>query len=94
MDALFTPTLSHWQLGNCWSGSIGRASYYITPRTREEGDEKIPELFVEVWTGPICYELSQAEITRTFPVSEEGLAQLHDWLAQTLTQVDAAARQA
>jgi hypothetical protein len=93
MDPLFIPSLSHWQLGNCWSGSIGRASYYVTPRTREEGEEKLPELFVEVWTGPTCYELSTAEITSTFPVTQEGLGQLHDWLLATLTQVDEKARE-
>ena len=25
MSALFIPTLSHWLLGNRWSGSLGRA---------------------------------------------------------------------
>ncbi len=91
MSALFIPTLSHWQLGNCWSGSLGRASYYVTPRTREEGDESIPELFAEVWTGPLCYELSQAEDSRTFPVTQEGLEEMTAWLEERLSQLDRAA---
>jgi hypothetical protein len=93
MDPLFIPSLSHWQLGNYWSGSLGRASYHVTPREREDGDEKIAELYAEIWTGPTCYELSTAEITQTFPITQEGLGQLHDWLLQTLAQVDEAARQ-
>lgn len=91
MSAIFIPTLSHWQLGNSWSGSLGRGSYYVTPRTREEGEEKIRELFAEVWTGPACYELSQAEQTAAFPVTEEGLVTLRAWLEETLAEVDRAA---
>ena len=92
MGKLFIPTLSHWQLGNYWSGSLGRASYYVTPRKREEGDQVIPELFAEVWTGPTCYELSQAERTGSFPVSEQGLAEMALWLEEQLTELDGAAK--
>lgn len=92
MSAIFIPTLSHWQLGNSWSGSLGRASYYITPRSREEGEEKVPELFAEVWTGPTCYELSTAERTETFPVTEEGLEEMRAWLEGQLAELDRAAK--
>lgn len=92
MSALFIPTLSHWQLGNCWSGSLGRGSYYVTPRQREEGEEKIPELYVEAWTGPTCYELSTPEVTGTFPVTGEGLTEMTAWLEKTLTELDRKAR--
>ena len=94
MSVIILPTLSHWLLGNSWSGSLGRASYYVTPRTREEGEEKVPELFAEAWTGPICYELSEAERTCTFPVSEEGLVELRAWLEANLAELDRAAREA
>lgn len=94
MNSIFIPTLSHWLLGNRWSGSLGRASYYVTPRQREEGEEKIPELYVEVWTGPLCYELSTPEITNTFPVTEEGLVEMKSWLEEQLTELDRKAKQA
>ena len=55
MSALFIPTLSHWLLGNRWSGSLGRASYYVTPRQRQEGEQTVDEVYAEAWTGPICY---------------------------------------
>lgn len=86
MSELYIPTLSHWKLGNNWSGSQGRASYHVKPRTREEGEEKIPELFAEIWLGPLCYELSQPERTATFPVSEEGLEALRGWLSENLVE--------
>lgn len=88
MGELFIPTLSHWQLGNYWSGSLRRASYHVTPRKREDGGQ---ELFAEAWTGPTCYELSTAEKTAVFPVTEEGLAELKSWLEDTLTALDGAA---
>ena len=90
MDSLFIPTLSHWQLGNFWSGSFGRASYHATPQKGEEGGGE--RLFVEAWTGPVCYELSRAERTACFPVSEEGLAAMRAWLEENLAAIDAAAR--
>ena len=92
MSVIFLPTLSHWQLGNHWSGSLGRASYYVTPRQREEGEKKISELFAEIWTGPLCYELSTAERTETFPVTAEGLDSLRIWLEANLAELDRAAR--
>ena len=93
MSRIFIPTLSHWQLGNRWSGSLGRASYYVTPRQRQEGEQTVDELYVEAWTGPICYEQAQAERTASFPVTEEGLEQLRAWLEDNLAQIDQAARQ-
>lgn len=60
MSALFIPTLSHWLLGNRWSGSLGRASYYVTPRQRQEGEQTVDEVYAEAWTGPICYEQCHA----------------------------------
>ena len=96
MGALFIPTLSHWQLGNPWSGSLGRASYHVTNRKREEERDgetvKIPELFVEAWTGPLCYELSEAERTAVFPVSQEGIDGMRAWLEENLAELDAAAK--
>ena len=63
MSALFIPTLSHWLLGNRWSGSLGRASYYVTPRQRQEGEQTVDEVYAEAWTGPICYEQCTPERT-------------------------------
>lgn len=90
MDRIFVPTLSHWQLGNFWSGSFGRASYHVAPETGEEGGEG--RLFVQAWTGPGCYEISHAERTAYFPITEEGLAAMRAWLEENLAQIDAAAR--
>lgn len=75
-DEIFLPTLMHWQYGNNWCGSLGRASFWVAPQDNL--------LTAQVWTGPTIRELAEIEQTAQFPLSEEGLAQLHDWLlAQT-----------
>ena len=71
-EELFLPTMSHWQFGNNWSGTLGRACFWVTP---EEG-----ELKAEVWTGPRCREEGEAEHTAQFPLDEAGLADLRAWL--------------
>ena len=73
--------------------SLGRASYYVTPRQRQEGEQTVDEVYAEAWTGPICYEQCTPERTAAFPVTEEGLAQLRTWLEDNLAQIDQAARQ-
>lgn len=94
MNTIFIPTLSHWLLGNRWSGSLGRGSYHVTPRRREEDGETRDELFAEVWTGPVCYEQSTVEATSTFPVTEAGLEELRGWLEEQLSALNRQAESA
>ena len=72
MDELFLPVLSHFQNKNTWTASVGRLRYKAVP-----GEE---ELTAEVWEGPWCYELSEVEEKRAFPLSEEGLEELRAWV--------------
>ena len=73
MEEFFLPVLSHFQNGNAWTASSGRLRYKLVP-----GEETIA---AEVWEGPFCYELSQVEEQRDFPLSEEGLEELRAWIA-------------
>ncbi len=83
MAELFLPVLSHFQNNNPWSASAGRMRYRILPDTERE------VLSVEIWEGPWAYEFSQVETTGEFPLSQEGLSALPDWLAQRQKEVDA-----
>ena len=38
MEALFIPTLSFWENGNSWYGSLGQARFFIQPQ--EEGAQR------------------------------------------------------
>lgn len=94
---LYLPVLSHFENRNTWSSSAGRMRYLITPHLApfpegmEEGDGAPPgsTLTVEVWEGPWAYEFSTVEDSRSFPLTEEGLAALPGWLKQWAETVNA-----
>ena len=74
VEALFIPTLSFWENGNSWYGSLGQARFFIQP---QEG-----QLTVQLWRGPLTKELSEILAETAFPLSPEGLDQLTAWLDQ------------
>lgn len=73
MERPFIPTLSFWENGNSWYGSLGRARFFIQP---QEG-----QLTVQLWQGPFTRELSEVLAETAFPMSQEGIEELTDWLA-------------
>lgn len=87
MAELFLPVLSHFQNENPWSASAGRMRYRILPTPAPEPETGV--LTVEVWEGPWAYEFSTVEETRTFPLTQEGLDQLPQWLTQWADTINA-----
>lgn len=81
MENLYLPVLSHFQNGNIWTGSAGRLRYCLTP----DGDL----ITAEVWEGPFSYAMSQIEETVSFPLKEEGLNTLAEWLQAWDTKINA-----
>ena len=51
MSELFIPTLSFWENGNHWYGSLGQARFLIQPQE--------DTLTVQLWRGPLTKELSE-----------------------------------
>ena len=82
-DQIFIPTLSHWEYGNEWSGDRGRARFLITPA---EG-----QMNAEMWLGPMSREFVEPELTASFPISEEGTAEMTRWLLDSAAQLNAKA---
>ena len=82
MNEIFIPTMLFWENGNTWYGSKGEARFFISPITvekeGEESDEK--KLQIELWRGPLTKELSEILEVVSFPMTEEGLMQVVDWL--------------
>ena len=74
MEALFIPTLSFWENGNSWYGSLGQARFFIQPQEEQ--------LTVQLWRGPLTKELSEILAETSSPLSPEGLDQLTAWLDQ------------
>lgn len=74
------PEISYFLSGNIFVGSITKSpklnettfNYKITPK-----DE---QLIVEVWYGMYCIGLSNVEITKYFPLSEDGITEMINWI--------------
>lgn len=84
MAEFFMPVLSHFQNENPWSSSAGRLRYWITPVIpKDENKEPLLEeatLQVQVWEGPWERSFSTIEETKTFPLTEEGIASIPAYL--------------
>lgn len=87
MEELFLPVLSHFQNKNPWTASADRLRYRVIPTVAEKEEESV--LTAEVWEGPWAYEFSTVEEVKTFPLSQEGLAELSRWLLQWAGTVNA-----
>ena len=83
-EDLFVPTLHTFENNNIFTGSWGNLRYKITPAivmaTPKEVDLEQSSMKVEYWHGPFCYEKSEIEEERVFPMSPEGRQEMVDWL--------------
>ena len=87
MAEFFLPVLSHFQNRNAWLSSAGRLRYRIVPTLTDEEGNGI--LTAEGWEGPWAYEFSTVEETKDFPLTEEGLEALQQWLEEQRQVVEA-----
>ena len=80
--------LHSFENGNTFTGSYGSMRFKATPNvvmlTPKEVNLPESSIRAEVWHGPLCYEKSEMEDERTFPMSEEGRAELHAGSRRTL----------
>lgn len=84
MEKLFIPTLHTFAMNNIFTGSLGlfrfRAAPNIIMATPKEVDFEKSDIHVEFWHGLYCYEKSEMEGEKTFPLSEAGRQEMIDWL--------------
>lgn len=84
MEKLFIPTLHTFAMNNIFTGSLGlfrfRAAPNIIMATPKEVDFEKSDIHVEFWHGLYCYEKSEMEGEKTFPLSESGRQEMIDWL--------------
>ena len=80
MEELFIPTLHTFAMKNLFTGSFGSLRFRIRPdvvmATPKEVDFAQSTMFVEYWHGLYCYEKSEMEGSETFPLTEEGRAEM------------------
>ena len=91
MPQQFFPVLSHFQNNNSWLSSDGRLRYRIVPTLDKvpEGEDPTGFVTAETWEGPWAYEFSTVEETKDFPLTEEGLEALQQWLEEQRQVVEA-----
>ena len=81
---IFLPTLHTFAMNNIFTGSCGALRFRIVPnvvkKTHKEVDMEASSIFAQYWHGPFCYEKSQMEGEKTFPMSPEGRLELKAWL--------------
>jgi len=88
MKELFIPTLHTFAMNNTFTGSCGLFRFRIKPnivkRTPKEVDMEASSMVAEYWHGEFCYEKSEMEGNETFPMSEEGRANMKRWLEENI----------
>lgn len=84
MEELFLPTLHTFAMKNLFTGSYGMLRFRIKPdiimATPKEVDFAQSSMTAEYWHGLYCYEKSEMEGSQTFPLTEEGRAEMLAWL--------------
>ena len=88
MAEIFLPTLHTFENNNIFTGSCASLRFRIAPRvemaTPKEVDLAKSSMVCELWHGEKCYELSEIEQERVFPMSEEGREALFAWLTENI----------
>ena len=88
MAELFLPTLHTFAMKNSFTGSEGLFRFRIVPqiqmKTPKEVDFESSSMTAEYWHGPFCYEKSDMEGKKVFPLSEEGRKAMQMWLTENI----------
>ena len=88
MKEVFLPTLHWFAMKNTFSGSCGEFRFMAKPdvimATAKEVDFEQSSIKCQFWHGLFCYEKSQMEGERTFPMTEEGRLEMKAWLEENI----------
>lgn len=88
MAEVYIPTLHTFAMNNIFTGSCGlfrfRAAPNVVMRTQKEVDFEKSSIDAEFWHGLYCYEKSEMEGKMTFPMTEEGRADMKAWLESNI----------
>ena len=88
MADIFIPTLHTFAMSNIFTGSCGAFRFRIEPtvvmRTQKEVDMEASSMTAKFWHGQFCYEKSEMEGEKTFPMSEEGRQDMKAWLESNI----------
>ena len=85
---LFIPTLHTFAMNNVFTGSCGLFRFRIKPnivkKTPKEVDMEASSITAEYWHGEYCYEKSEMEDSKTFPMTDAGRMDMQHWLESNI----------
>lgn len=85
---IYIPTLHTFAMNNGFTGSCGplrfKLSTTVVMLNPKEVNMEQSSIKAEIWHGNLCYECSQVEAERTFPMSEEGRSAMKHWLEENV----------
>ena len=88
MKEVFLPTLHWFAMKNTFSGSCEGFRFMAKPNvvmaTAKEVDFEASTIKCEFWHGLYCYEKSEMEAERIFPLTEEGRMEMKQWLEENI----------
>ena len=70
---IYIPVRKAFENGNSFTGSRGLLRFLLEPTEDRQ-------IRARIWHGEYCFEKSEVEEERCFPLSDDGRAQLRDWL--------------
>ena len=68
--------------------SLPAAAACSASASPKEVDLAASSIHAELWHGELCYELSEMEQERTFPMSDEGRAAMQQWLEENIEPIE------
>ena len=88
MKEIFLPTVHWFAMSNDFSGSCGEFRFMAKPAvvmaTAKEVDFEASTIVCKFWHGPFCYEKSEMEGEKTFPLTEDGRMEMKQWLESNI----------
>ena len=88
MAEIFIPTLHTFAMKNPFTGSCGMLRFKATPTvvmaTAKEVDFDQSSIRCEFWHGLYCYEKSNVEGEKIFPMTEDGRLEMKAWLESNI----------
>lgn len=72
MDEIYVPVLHYFENGNSFTGSFGPLRFFLKPDAET--------ITAQIWHGIFSMEKSEIEQQQEFPLTEDGRAELKEWL--------------
>ena len=90
MADIFLPTLHTFAMNNIFTGSWENFRFKIVPtvvkneQNPKEVDFGKSSMNAKFWHGPFCFEKSEMEGEKDFPMTEEGRIAMKEWLQSNI----------